>query len=105
MKQPILLLAIYTVISLTSCSNNSEVCGCFENRLAIKEQLESGGLNDLTTIMGSESYKAKKEIKKACLEIEAAYFKPVRDKYNSEKEMLRAELGSCDAAINLLDNY
>nr|WP_299206259.1 hypothetical protein [uncultured Brumimicrobium sp.] len=98
------LAVLFSVFLFSSCENKSDICECFEVRLAIKNLLKSVDQNKDAT--QSEEYEALKAKKTECmLTIEPQYFeeKGLERKGRSDKEFLLEELPDCKAVKTLFN--
>lgn len=90
-------------LSVSSCNQQTEICTCFETRLAIKNMLKKA--DNPKVIIKTNEYKMLERKKKKCLmTIEPAYFEKKGSKRNgrSDRAFLLEELGECDAVKELL---
>ncbi len=101
----VLIFAIL-VISLSSCSS-SPICECFEVRLEIKNMYqEVDGIEATFKMTQTQEYKDLKAKKKECKNvIEPEFFDKVKTEYKNEEDLLRGELGDCEAVMELLDKH
>lgn len=87
----------------SACRQKSDICECFETRLAFKELIKSS--DDPLELVETENYKSLKARKKECLtKIEPTYFEENNIQRNgrNDKEFLLDELDDCQAVKELL---
>lgn len=96
------LLILLTAFVFSACKQQTEICDCFETRLAIKNLIKSS--EDPSILEENEEFQLLKARKHECLiKIEPAYFEERQIERNGrdDKAFLLEEVGDCPAVKEL----